>query len=343
LIDALNAIADSLRSGASLRQALVRVEEGVAGEGPSPFAAIAQALRDGRPLVPTLHAASTGASDADLAMACCVLAVHAEAGGDPLPACRALVDRIAERQSRKDETRALTTQSRLGARTILLLTPAFLLLVAITDPGGAVRWFADPNTRSAVVVGLGLQAVGAWWISTIVAVASGGRSRSSRIPLLRALAAMLAGRAESAEAECVAECSRIVVLVCEAGLSPTAAMCAAAPHARGRFGDALRAAVADVEVPLCDALDDGIASLGDAYAERFARAIRAATELGVPLAPALRGLCDDIEQASDVRAAEAIRSASVRVLVPLGVLVLPAFVLACLVPLFVGGIDGIAG
>ena len=147
LIDGLNAISDALRSGASLRQALC----GVAGEAPSPFAAIAQALRDGSPLVGTLHVASASAPDADLAMACCVLAVHAEAGGDPLPACRALVDRIAERQSRKDTTRALTTQARLGARTILLLTPAFLLLVALTDPGGAVRWFADPKTRSAVV------------------------------------------------------------------------------------------------------------------------------------------------------------------------------------------------
>ena len=58
---------------------------------------------------------------------------------------------------------------------------------------------------------------------------------------------------------------------------------------------------------------------------------------------ALRAVADDVRDAMSIRFTEDVRRASMRVLLPLGVLVLPAFVLACLVPLFIGGLQGIAG
>jgi hypothetical protein len=57
----------------------------------------------------------------------------------------------------------------------------------------------------------------------------------------------------------------------------------------------------------------------------------------------MRALASDLDQRTSIRLTEESRRASIRVLVPLGLLVLPAFVLACLVPLFVGGLQGIAG
>lgn len=338
LIDALNAVADALRSGASLRQAL----GGATREPSSPFHPVATALEAGHPLAPTLHAATAG-EDADLASACCVLAVHAETGGDPLPACRALADRVARRQASRDEARALTTQARLGARTILLLTPAFLLLVGASDPRGLADWFADPRTRVAIVSGLLLQALGGWWISSIVGAASGSPSFASRVPLLRAVRALLVGRPAPTGDEQVASCAEIVALVLAAGVSTTSALSSVARFARGPFGDALRTAIGRPEVPVSDALHDAVATLELPSAERFARSVAASTELGVPLAPSLRVLADDLRDHAGLRLAEDIRRASIRVLVPLGALVLPAFVLACLVPLFVGGLDGLAG
>jgi tight adherence protein C len=342
LIDALNAIADSLRSGASLRQAF----DGGAGRPGSPFHEVAASLREGRPLVATLHAASVRPADdrgdADVAAACCVLAVHAGAGGDPLPAVRGLAERVGRRQTGKDEARALTTQSRLGARTILLLTPAFLILVGASDPRGLVGWFAEPRIRAAILTGLALQGVGTWWITSIISTAAGSPSRLARVPVLRALHVMLAGRATAGE-EDVASCADCVALVSDAGLSATACISAVAPYARGAFGDALRRSLGATDLPLAESLSTEVAALGSDAGSRFARAVTAAVELGVPLAPTLRSLSDDIREQASIRLAGDIRRASVRVLVPLGVLVLPAFVLACLVPLFVGGLEGIAG
>jgi hypothetical protein len=65
--------------------------------------------------------------------------------------------------------------------------------------------------------------------------------------------------------------------------------------------------------------------------------------LGVPLAPRLRSLADEINERTIHEQSEDVRRASVRVLIPLGLLILPAFVLSCLVPLLVGGLSGIAG
>src|SRR5204862_7362251 len=65
--------------------------------------------------------------------------------------------------------------------------------------------------------------------------------------------------------------------------------------------------------------------------------------LGVPLAPTLRVLADDVRQQYAIGLGEDVRRASMRVLIPLAVVVLPASVLACLVPLFARGLQGISG
>src|SRR5438094_851890 len=70
---------------------------------------------------------------------------------------------------------------------------------------------------------------------------------------------------------------------------------------------------------------------GGGAPDRFARAFASSASLGVPLASRLRALSDDIRDRSSVRLAEDVRRASMRVLLPLSLLVLPAFVLACLV------------
>jgi Flp pilus assembly protein TadB len=343
LVDALNDIADSLRSGASLRQALVRSAR---REG-SPFRSVAEALHQGRPLSGVLHTAAVSSSpddasatDPELASACCVLAVHAEAGGDPLPATRALAERSTRRAAAREEARALSTQARLGARAILLLTPGFFVLVAISDPQGATAWLRDGRTRTLVLFGVALQALGAWWIAAIVRGVAGGGSRWSQLPGLRVLRAVAVGRRPPTVDLDVADCAETVALASQAGLSATAALAAVAPYAHGWFGVALRDAVADVDVPLGAAI---ACRMDDENARRFADAVAASIDLGTPLAPALRSLSDELRERTSMRHAEEARRASMRVLAPLALLILPAFVMTCLVPLFLGGLQGIAG
>jgi Flp pilus assembly protein TadB len=341
IVAALNDIADALRSGASLRQAIVST----AGER-SPLAPVAASLVAGQPMVQALRGAADAlahATTSDAASALCVLAVHAEAGGDPLPAVRSVVGVVARRDAARDEARALTTHARLGARAILCLTPAFLVLVALTDPHGATRFVTDPRTRLAIVSGLVLQALGAIWMRAIVSRAGGSSGRLERLPFLRAIGALAAGRVRSVIDVEVAECAEVIAFALDAGLAPSAAVRAVAPYARGSFGDALRLAASTVHTPLHLALAEVAEAVDEDAARQLARAFERSATLGVPLAPALRSLADDVHGSASLRLAEDIRRASLRVLVPLSLLVLPAFVLACLVPLFLGGLQQIAG
>jgi len=348
LVSALHAIADGLRGGESLRSAIERT----AGKDGSPLAPVATALAAGRPLVAALRdeaavtrsvSASRDGVSADLTSALAVLAVHAEAGGDPLPAVRALAARIARRSAARAEARALTTQARLGGRTILLLTPVFLLLVGATDPSGVGSWLADRRTRISLGAGLVLQLLGMLWIGAIVGAVGAADSWAQRVPFVRAVRAVVAGRARPTIDGEVADAADTVAFALDAGLSASAALQAVAPYSADVFGASLQAVVADVRAPPHQALAREAQALSSAAAQRFADAFATSSALGVPLAPALRTLADDVRDRRSLELAEDVRRASVRVLVPLGVVILPAFVLACLVPLFLGGLEGIAG
>ncbi len=341
IVDALYGVADALSSGDSLRQALLRS----AVEADSPLAPVSSALAEGRPLAPTLRAAALSPNPGDTAVssALCVLAVHAEAGGDPLAAVRSLAARLARRQAARDEARALTTQARLGARAILVLTPAFLGLLALSDPRGAARWFGDPHTRLAIGAGLLLQGLGALWIRTIVRAPGGSPRRYARLPFVRVVSSIARGRERSTLDLEVAGCAETIAFALDAGLSPTAALRVVAPCMRGRFAEAVRAASGVVVAPIDRALAEVAQVFDDEVCRRFARAFERSASLGVPLAPALRALADDTYTRASTRLHEDVRRATVRVLVPLSLLVLPAFVLACLVPLFVGGLQQVAG
>jgi tight adherence protein C len=167
--------------------------------------------------------------------------------------------------------------------------------------------------------------------------------RFARLPVLRAVTAIVRGRERSTLDVEVGECADTIAFALEAGLSPSAAVRAVAPYAHGRFAEALRAAASVVVVPIDRALAEVADALGDETCTRFAKAFERSASFGIPLAPTLRVLADDVFDRASLRLAEDVRRASVRVLVPLSILVLPAFVLACLVPLFVGGLQGIAG
>ena len=343
---ALGSIIDGLRAGMSLRTAVLRT----AGTDGSPLATIAPVLAGldaGRPLGDVLRLAAAPAKDADLRAALCVLAAHAEAGGDPVPAVSALASRLRRRQAARREARALTTQARLGARAMLLLTPGFWLLLLASDARGTVASLTKSGPRTAVIGGVLFQLVGARWIGAIVRGAAethrGDRAWSDA-PVLRALAVLVRGRERSFVGDDIAESAETIGFVLDAGRSPSGALETVAPLVRGTFGEALTRAVARVRAGarVGDALCEATAGFGDAAA-RFARAFETSMTLGVPLAPAMRALADELRERSAVQLNEDVRRASVRVLVPVGLLILPAFVLSCLVPLFAGGLVGLSG
>jgi tight adherence protein C len=228
---------------------------------------------------------------------------------------------------------------------MLLLTPGFWLLLLASDARHTLASLSKPGPRTAVVLGVLLQLAGGAWIGAIVGRAGGARPRRlANVPVLRAVAALAGGRVRTDARDDVADAAETVAFVLDAGRSPSAALETVAPLLHGEVGDRLRGAVSRVKAGtrVAEAVTDALDGLGDP-APRLAEAFTASLSLGVPLAPALRDLADDVRERSAVALSEDVRRASVRVLVPLGVLILPAFVLSCLVPLFAGGLVGLSG
>jgi len=340
VVASMQSVVDGLRSGLSLRHAVLRS----AGTDGSPLASIAPELDVGRPLSDVLRTAAAHSEDADVRCALSVLAAHADAGGDPVPAVSALATRLRRRQAARREARALTTQARLGARAMLLLTPGFWLLLFTSDARHTMSALTKSGPRNAVVLGVVLQVLGALWIGAIVNRAAGSVRRRAwmQLPVLRAGSALVGGRATSDRGDEISDAAETIAFVLDAGRSPSGALESVAPLMRGDFCERLKSAVARVRAGarLVDALRESGLDTQDA---RFVGAFEASVTLGVPLASALRDLADDVRERSAVALSENVRRASVRVLVPLGLLVLPAFVLSCLVPLFAGGLVGLSG
>ncbi len=316
LAEDLRALCDELRGGASLRQALERTGDG------SPLAFLRAPLAAGRALPEVLREAAGEVREAALAEALLVLAVQADAGGDPIPAVAAVEARLRRRLLQAREARALTAQARMSARTVLAIGPGFLALLLLLDPGAMWNVLSRPDGRILLALGFLLQAAGAVWVARIVHRATDDRT---------------GGRGSE-----VAEGAETLASLLEAGLSPARALEVLSPVASGAFGASLRRVRDRIRAGAGagDAITGVLGDDGDLATVRLARVL-AGARLGVPLAGPLRNLATELREIEVSRTAEAVRGASVRVLLPLGLLILPAFVLTCLVPLLLGGLEGI--
>jgi len=343
VLDALSDVRDGLRGRLSLRDAVVR-----AGRRPgSVLRALVPELASGTPIVAALTRAARTTPSAELSLALLVLAVSARAGGDPLPSVAAVTERLRRRTAGEREARAITTQARLTARALLLLTPGFAGLVALLDPRGFVHSLGSPAVRIGLGAGIVLQVAGGWWVSRIMAApVATVPSRMRRLPLVRAVARVAVGPSDEAGrvAGQVAHAADAMALVIDAGMAPAQAVGAVARAIPAPTGDALRAVAAACHagVPLKDALRRSVRDLPGTAPHRLGHAIASSVRLGVPLARTLRTLSDELRETEASRVEEAVRAASVRVLVPVALCILPAFVLAGLVPLLLTGLEGIS-
>jgi tight adherence protein B len=164
----LDAVARSVRSGASLRHALLDAADAVAGTALAPeAAALARALGDGVPLADALAAFGGPGPSPVRRLTVDALGLADEVGGAPA----VLVDRVAdtarERAAVAREARALAAQARASAVVIVVAPAAFAVLGAAADPRIAA-FVTTPAGVACVAAGLACDAVGAWWMSRLV-------------------------------------------------------------------------------------------------------------------------------------------------------------------------------
>jgi tight adherence protein B len=163
----LEGMARSVRSGATLHQAVMDAADApgspVVGAA---FAEVVAATARGQPLVDALEMrrADDGGVPG-LRLAFTALAVAAESGGPQAVALDGVAATLRQRLSGQAEAAALGSQARLSAAVIALAPIAFTALSVSADHQQAAFLFRTPVGLGLLVVGLALDALGAWWMA----------------------------------------------------------------------------------------------------------------------------------------------------------------------------------
>lgn len=170
LPDALEAVAASLRGGSALPAAVADAASIGPPLGPE-LASIAAETGAGRPLAAAVAGWADQAPDPPSRLAAAGLAVAAEVGGPGARALDGAAASLRERRALDEEARSLSTQGRLSALVLTVSPIGFAFLLTTLDPASAQFLLGTPAGWTCIVVGLGLDALGAWWMSRLVRAA----------------------------------------------------------------------------------------------------------------------------------------------------------------------------
>ncbi|HRW39687.1 MAG: type II secretion system F family protein [Acidimicrobiales bacterium] len=95
-------------------------------------------------------------------------AIASATGGSAVGALDAVVATLEERRSLRREVRALSSQATASSVVLVAAPVAFAILVALVDPRVRRAYVTTAAGPATVVGGLALDAVGAWWMASLV-------------------------------------------------------------------------------------------------------------------------------------------------------------------------------
>lgn len=170
LPDALDAVARSLRSGSSLRQALDEAAGSMTGPLGEDLERLTGEIADGATLVDALARWPALRPVPGVRLAAAALSLGAETGGASAQAVDGVAATLRTNLGIAGEVRALSSQARLSALVIVLAPIAFAVLAAATDGSTATFLLGTRFGLLCVAAGLGLDGLGWWWMRRILAV-----------------------------------------------------------------------------------------------------------------------------------------------------------------------------
>ena len=170
LPEALEAIARSLRSGASLFMA---IQEAVASGPPGAVTNDLSAVADDAELhglAQGLEMWRTRRPRRDVRRAAAVLALAAEVGGAQAQAIDAVAAGLRQRRATEAEMRAMSAQARLSALVIACAPVGFALLNSAAGGDSITLLFGSTTGWAFAAAGVGLDCLGLWWMLRLTAV-----------------------------------------------------------------------------------------------------------------------------------------------------------------------------
>ena len=167
---ALEAVARSLRSGASLRQALAEAGSVTPGRLGRELALVGRRVEHGVPLVEALERMADAHPLPGVRLTVAALCLGVETGGAQARAVDGVASTLRDRLAVAAEVRALSSQARMSALVIGLAPIAFGAFAIATDPRTGAFLFHTPLGLTLVAAGCGLDAVGWLWMQRLVRV-----------------------------------------------------------------------------------------------------------------------------------------------------------------------------
>ena len=167
---AVEAVAASLRSGASLRQAVGEAAAATPGLLGTDLAQVAVATERGGGLIGALEAWADRRPLPGVRLAVAALCLCAETGGAAAQAVDAVAATLRHRLAAQAEARALATQARMSAAVIAVAPVAFCALSAAADPRSSAFLLRTRLGLALLATGLALDAAGAAWMARLTRV-----------------------------------------------------------------------------------------------------------------------------------------------------------------------------
>jgi len=171
LPDVLDAIARSVRTGASLPQAVGEVATAVPGRLGDDLRRLVATSASGVPFAASLDDWAQRSPTTGVRLASSALALAAESGGRASEAVDGVAATLRAELALAGEVRAQSSQARMSALVIALAPVAFGVLAAGTDDRTATFLLRTPIGSACLVAGITLDLVAAWWMQRITAAA----------------------------------------------------------------------------------------------------------------------------------------------------------------------------
>jgi tight adherence protein B len=168
LPDALDRLGSSLRAGKSIGAALAELSMEVPDPLGFELRRLARSIEQGRSVADALAvwSASERASR-DVRLVAAALSVGAGAGGEVARAVDGIAATLRERHEVAAEARALATQARASATLLVTAPIVFTAVVATVEPRVIGFLVTTPIGVACLVLGVGLDVMGAAWMARI--------------------------------------------------------------------------------------------------------------------------------------------------------------------------------
>ena len=167
---ALEAVARSLRSGASLRAGLAEAASATDGRLGAELARVDADTRRGVPLVVALEALAARLPLPGVRLAVAALTLGVETGGAQARAVDGVATTLRDRLAAHAEGRALAAQTRASVWVIAISPAAFCAFAVTTDPRTARFFFRSAAGLTFLALGLALDGAGALWMRRLSSV-----------------------------------------------------------------------------------------------------------------------------------------------------------------------------